>query len=67
MKKELKKVLNPRNLGIHFKKVLKIRRGVVLEVGNKLEVNKFIEDQTVREKGIKIGEGRKKTLSNGVD
>lgn len=37
VKQEMKRVLNPRKLGIHIKRVLAIRRGVIIEVETKRE------------------------------
>lgn len=49
VKCEIKKVLDLRTMGIRVKKVLKIRRGVVIELESKGEVEKVKESETLRE------------------
>lgn len=56
----MKKVLDPRAIGIRVKKVLKIRREVVVELESKGEVEKFKRSEVLRERGFKMESGRLK-------
>lgn len=60
IKKEIKNAMNPREMGIHVKQVLKVKRGVVIEVRDKEEVLKIKNSQSMKDKGFKVEVGKKK-------
>lgn len=59
-KKEMKIILDPRDIGIRVKKVLKIRTGVVVEVETKEEVEKVKQSEKLKSGVIKVESGRQK-------
>lgn len=60
VKSEVKRIVDPKELGIHVKRVLKVKRGVVVEVDSKEEAEKLKNCINLINKGYKVEGGRKK-------
>lgn len=56
---------DPKKLGVRVERMIKTRKGLVVAVSNRMEKDKLLQSETLKEKGYVVREGEKRYPKNG--